>query len=116
MSVLYINTIEDLNRIAFVDGVAKVDVPVRFLDALPLIGEERPETERLYRLMRIIRNKGYGGEPRIVIQIDANGHWAVIDGGHRITAARRIAREFLTNLIAPKIINLHFILHQRMRA
>lgn len=112
----YVNTIEDLDRIAFVDGIAEVDVPIRFLDVLPLVGEKRPETERLNRLMRIIRSQGYGGEPRIVVQVDAKGCWAVIDGGHRITAARRIAKEFWTNIIFPKVITLHFILHQYIRS
>lgn len=113
--MLYLYFIEDLKYITFVNGIAEVDVPARLLGSLPLIGAERPETERLHRLMRIIRRKGYGGAPRIVVQVDAQGQWLVIDGGHRITAARRIAREFWTNLPSPKVINVHFLLHQCRR-
>lgn len=110
--VKMMHSVRDLGQIEFANGVAEVDVPIELLDQLPLVGDERPDTERLERLMRDIRKQGYGGEPRIVIQLDGAGRWIVIDGGHRITAARRIAREFWSNLFSRKVTMLHFVIHQ----
>lgn len=114
-SVLHLHSIDDLDQIAFVNGVAEVDVPVELLDALPLVGEDRPDSERLHRLEHSIRTNGYGGAPRIVVQIDSDGRWSIIDGGHRITAARRVAKEFWPNLLSRKVSTLHFVLHERRR-
>lgn len=106
-----IRSLDDLKTLDFVDGVAEVDVPIELVDQLPLIGEERPDTERLRRLVEIIRRDGYGGGPRIVIQLDHAGNWSIIDGGHRVTAARQVAREFWPNLFGRKVTTLQFVLY-----
>lgn len=108
----FIRSLADLDTLEFVDGVAEVDVPVELLDALPLVGEDRPDTERLQSVIRSIRRKGYGGGPRIIVQLDDKGGWEVIDGGHRITAARQVANEFWPNLFGRRVRVLQFALHR----
>ncbi len=108
----YLRRIEDIAKIEYVDGVAEVDVPIELVGQLPLLGADRPDSPRLQRLMRAIRSEGYRGGPRIVVQVDREGRWLVIDGGHRITAARRVAKEFWSNLFGRKVKTLHFVLHR----
>ena len=103
---------EDIYDIEFVDGVAEVEVPIECLDLVPLKHQERPDSPRLARVLRSIRSKGYSSLDPIVCRIGAKGKWIVIDGGHRITAARRVSREYFTNFFGPKVGDLTFILFQ----
>lgn len=109
---VYLRSIGDIADIEFSDGFAEVDVPIELIDQLPLIGADRPDSKRLERLVRSIRSEGYRGGARIVVQVDREGRWNVIDGGHRLTAARRVAKEFWSNLFGRKVRVLHFVLHQ----
>jgi len=103
---------DDLDNIEFTDGLAEVEVPVELLDHVPLKHQERPDSPRLARVIRSIRNRGYSSLDPIVCRIGARGRWIVIDGGHRVTAARRVSREFFTNLFSPKVGDLTFILFE----
>ncbi len=103
---------EDVDQIEFVEGLAEVEVPVELLGAVPLKHAERLDSPRLDRVVRSIRSEGYSSLEPIVCRIGALGNWVVVDGGHRITAAQRVSREFFTNLFGGKVRDLTFILFQ----
>lgn len=108
--VQYMRTVEDLDRIEFTDGLAAVEVPFRLLDAVPFAGETREPSPRLARVIRSIRRQGYRPVDPIICRIGMKGRWVVVDGGHRITAARKVGREWWSNLCAPKVRTLYFLL------
>lgn len=103
---------QDIDGIDFTEGIAEVEVPIELLDCVPLKHYERSDSPRLQRLIRAIRQNGYSSLEPIVCRIGALGNWVVIDGGHRITAAKRVSQEFFTNLFGNKIGDLTFVLFQ----
>ncbi len=103
---------EDLENIEFVDGIAEVEVPIELLDLVPLKHQERLDSPRLAAVLHSIRSKGYSSLEPIVCRIGAKGRWIVVDGGHRITAAKRVSREFFSNLWGNKVGDLTFVLFQ----
>lgn len=103
---------EDLDNIEFVDGIAEVEVPIEMLDLVPLKHQERLDSPRLAAVLRSVRSKGYSSLEPIVCRIGAKGRWIVVDGGHRITAAQRVSREFFSNLWGNKVGDLTFLLFQ----
>jgi len=109
--VQYIRKVQDLYDIRFSsDGLAAVEVPFRLLDTLPLVGEKREMGPRLAALVESIRRRGYMPTDPIICRIGMKGRWVVVDGGHRITAARIVGREFWSNLFGPKVRTLYFLL------
>lgn len=100
---------EEADALAFRDGVAALMIPWRIAKDLPLEGASRPRTRRLDRLVRSIRAKGYRPAEPILCRVDPDGRWMVIDGGHRLTAARQVAGEFWCNLFAPRVRDLYFL-------
>ncbi len=108
--VQVLRRIEDIERIEYTDGLAAVEVPVALLDELPLVNDARMDGPRLVRLMRSIRAKGFTPSDPVICRIGMKGRWVVVDGGHRLTAAKLIAREFWTNLFGPKIDRIYFLL------
>ncbi|CFW97993.1 protein of unknown function [Candidatus Filomicrobium marinum] len=100
----------DIDGIEFVDGVAEVEVPIELLDQMPIKNYERLDSPRLNAVLQAIRREGYSSLDPIICRVGALGNWVVIDGGHRITAAKRIHKEFFTNLWGSKIGDLTFIL------
>lgn len=109
-SVQRIEQREDLNRIAFEDGMAAVEVPVELLDEIDFRNDARTESPRLTRLETAIRSEGFQPVEPIVARIGRKGRWVVIDGGHRLTAARKISGETWANLFGPKVRSLYFLL------
>lgn len=108
--VYFLRAIEDIPEIPFLNDMALVEVPVGLLDQVPLKNHERSESERLLRLERSIRNKGYSSIQPIIARVGRKGRWVVIDGGHRVTAAKKVAKEYWTNLFGPKVRTLTFLL------
>lgn len=100
----------DLDEIAFHDGLAAVEVPFSLLGHIPFAGETRERGPRLERVVRSIRRKGYRPVDPIICRIGMKGRWVVVDGGHRITAARQVGREWWSNLCRPKVTRLYFLL------
>jgi hypothetical protein len=100
----------DIDAIEFVDGVAEVEVPIELLDRMPIKSYERLDSPRLAAVLQSIRRDGYSSLEPIICRVGALGNWVVIDGGHRITAAKRVHKEFFTNLWGSKIGDLTFIL------
>ncbi|MEO1292148.1 MAG: ParB N-terminal domain-containing protein [Pseudomonadota bacterium] len=115
-AVQYIHNKEEIDGIVFKEGMAAVEVPVALLDELPLKNDRREVSDRLERLERSIRDRGYVPMEPIIARIGQKGRWIVIDGGHRITAARRIRNEFWTNLFGRKIYTLYFLLFETPRS
>ena len=107
--IFRIRTEADLDRIPFTDGMAAVEVPARLLDKLELKNFKRGESPRLAALERSIRARGFRPTEPITARIGRRGRWIVVDGGHRITAARHVAEEFWTNLFGPKVETLYFV-------
>ncbi|MDX2257337.1 MAG: ParB N-terminal domain-containing protein [Hyphomicrobiaceae bacterium] len=103
---------DDIHAIEFVDGVAEVEVPIELIDHVPIKNFERLDSPRLQAVVKSIRQNGYSSLAPIVCRVGALGNWVVMDGGHRITAARLVAREVLTNLWGQKVGDLTFILYQ----
>jgi len=102
--------VEDAASIEFVDDVANVEVPIELLDKLPLKNADRSDSPRLRSVLRSIRRNGYDNFEPIRVRIGRRGRWVVHDGGHRLTAARRVAGEVLANLFRRKVRFVHFFL------
>ncbi|MEL6207475.1 MAG: ParB N-terminal domain-containing protein [Pseudomonadota bacterium] len=108
--VFRVETEADLDRIPFVNGMAAIEVPADLLDKLELKNFERGESPRLAALERSIRSRGYQPVEPITARIGRKGRWVVVNGGHRLTAARNVMGEFWTNLFRPKVESLYFVL------
>lgn len=100
---------EELRALVFRDGVAALMIPWRIAKDLPLRGAHRPRSRRLDRLVRSVRAKGYSPAEPILCRVDPDGRWMVIDGGHRLTAARQVAGEVWCNLFGPRVRDLYFL-------
>lgn len=89
------------------------------MELLPYIrfkNDRRERSERLRRVERSIRNRGYVPVDPIIARIGQKGRWVVVDGGHRLTAARRVSREFWSNLFGRKVYSLYFLLYETPRS
>ncbi len=111
-SVQRVESAEDLDRIQFFEDMAEIEVPVSVLDKLPFKNEERGDSVRLGMVMRSIRRDGYNNAEPIIVRLGRRGRWVIVDGGHRLTAARRVSREFFTNLFGEKVKTVYFLLYK----
>ncbi len=102
----------DLDRVQFYNDMAQIEVPAWALDKLPFKNEERGNSERLESVMRSIRRHGYESASPIIVRLGRRGRWVVVDGGHRLTAARRVAHEFFTNIFGAKVRSVQFLLYR----
>jgi len=107
-----LRSINDLDKIEYVDGLAEVEVPIELVGKLPLKNHERVDSPRLRTLMAAIRARGYSSMEPIVVRIGRAGRWVVVDGGHRLTAAQHVAREYWANLFSPKVGRLSFLVYK----
>ena len=108
--VFRVRTVEDLDRIPFEGGMAAVEVPAHLLGALELKNFERGRSPRLDALERSIRAKGFQPVEPITARIGRKGRWVVVNGGHRLTAARNVMREFWANLFGRRVNSFYFVL------
>jgi hypothetical protein len=108
--VQWVESVADLEKLEFYEDMASIEVPVAALDKLPFKNDERLESERLEEVVRSIRRNGYNNAEPIIVRLGRRGRWVVVDGGHRLTAARRISKEFFTNLFGRKVTTLSFLL------
>lgn len=106
-----VRTVDDLEHLSFTDGLAAVEVSFDLIDAVPLSNAERQPGPRLSRVVRSIRRRGYMPREPIVCRVGMKGRWVVTDGGHRLTAARIVAREWWSNLFHRKVTTLYFLLY-----
>jgi ParB-like nuclease domain len=110
--VQWVERAADLDHIEFYEEMAEIEVPVSALAALPFKNEDRGESQRLHEVMRSIRRDGYNNADPIIVRLGRRGRWVIVDGGHRLTAVRRVSREFFTNLFGQKVKTVHFLLYK----
>ncbi len=111
-NVQWVESAADLDHIQFYEDMAEIEVPVSALGKLPFKNEDRGDSERLDAVMRSIRRDGYNNAEPIIVRLGRRGRWVVVDGGHRLTAARRVSKEFFTNLWGPKVRTVNFLLYK----
>ena len=111
-----IATAADLGRIRFVDGMAAVEMPFALTRHVQFKNDRREASPRLRALLRAIRREGYRPVEPIICRIGQKGRWVVVDGGHRLTAARIVDGEFWTNLFGRKVRDLYFLLFETPRS
>lgn len=99
-----------MDRIVFVEDMAAIDVAVENLDMVPLKNHERGDSPRLKKLVWAIRLNGYNSLNPVIVRLGRRGRWVVVDGGHRLTAAKKVAGEWWSNLFSKKVHVIHFIL------
>ena len=114
--VQYLSSIEDLGGISFVDGLAAVEVPIEIVRQIPFKNDYRDRSPRLIRIEKSIRNRGYDNTLPIIVRVGQKGRWVIVDGGHRLTAARTVASEFWSNLLSKKVRTLYFLLFTTPRS
>jgi hypothetical protein len=107
---------EDLGGIVFADGMAAVEMPAKLLPHIRFKNDARETSPRLAAVARAIRRDGFVPRDPIVCRIGQKGRWVVVDGGHRLTAARQVMGEFWTNLFGPKVRDLYFLLFETPRS
>ena len=107
-----VSSADDFEKIEFVEDMAMIEVPVECLDNLPFKNADRSKSARLRAVEKAIRVRGYDSLHPIIVRLGRRGRWVIVDGGHRVTAARRVAKEFFTNLFGKKVRNLHFLLYR----
>ncbi len=110
--VQMVRSADELKSVEFYENMALIEVPVEALDSLPLKNDEREDDPRLKRILDAIRNDGYNNASPIIVRIGRRGNWVVVDGGHRLTAARKVAREFWPNLFRRKVRTLSFLVYR----
>ena len=103
---------DDFDKIEFVEDMAMIEVPVERLDKLPFKNADRSNSMRLRAVERAIRVRGYDSLQPVIARLGRRGRWVIFDGGHRVTAAKRVSKEFFTNLFGKKVRNLHFLLYR----
>ncbi len=106
----------DLERIRFTDGVAAVMAPAELLEVIRFKNDRREDSPRLRAVETSIRRLGYQARDPIICRIGQKGRWIVVDGGHRLTAARRVARSWWANLFGRKVRDLYFLLFETPRS
>jgi ParB-like nuclease domain len=111
-SIQWVESADDLARLEFYEDMAEIEVPVSALDKLPFKNEDRGDNARLEEVMRSIRRDGYNNAVPIIVRLGRRGRWVIVDGGHRLTAARRVSKEFFTNLLKTKVKAIHFLLYK----
>ena len=111
-AIQWVESVRDLDRIEFYEDMAEIEVPVSALDKLPFKNDDRGNSARLDLVMRSIRRHGYNNAVPVIVRLGRRGRWVIVDGGHRVTAARRVSKEFLTNLFGAKVKTVHFLLYK----
>jgi hypothetical protein len=109
-------SVDDLSRIEFVDGMAAVEMPFALTRCIQFKNDRREESPRLEAVEDSIRRLGYRPLEPIICRIGQKGRWVVVDGGHRLTAARKVDGEFWTNLFGRKVGDLYFLLFETPRS
>ncbi len=104
-----VETVEDLHNLVFVDDMAEVEIPIEAFDQLPLTNEHRVPSERLARVVSSIRWRGFDNFDRITARLGRRGRLSIVNGGHRLTAARKVAREWWPNLFRRKVTTIQMI-------
>jgi hypothetical protein len=102
---------DEIGRIDFdAEGLAAVMVPAKLLPAIAFKNDRREPSPRLEAVERSIRLRGYDPTEPIVARVGQKGKWVVVDGGHRLTAVRRILGCWWRRVTSRPIGDLYFLL------
>lgn len=107
---------EDIASLSFTDGMASVMVAAPILRRIRFKNARREDSPRLRAVIRSIRREGYLPRDPIICRIGQKGRWVVVDGGHRLTAARRVMDEWWPNLFGRKVRDVYFLLFETPRS
>ena len=99
-----VRSARDLEHLELHDGLAALEIEARLLDEIAFAGDVRDPSPRLDAVLRSVRSRGYLPFDPIICRIGMKGRWVVVDGGHRLTAARRVMREILPNIFRRKVV------------
>ncbi len=100
----------DLKKLDFRQGYAIAEIDIEDLHHFQVVNAERVESPRLQRVRNAIREEGYNNLEPIMARLTPSGKIYVEDGGHRLTAAHQVNREFLSNLFGNKVDIISFLL------
>lgn len=114
--IQYVRDVADLDKIVFTDGLAAVQAPWRVVRHIKFKNHRRSPSPRLRRLERAIRDFGYNSSDPIIVRIGQKGRWIVVDGGHRLTALRRLSRSLWSVFFPPKVYALYFLVFETPRS
>lgn len=109
-AVQWVESADDLGHITFDDDIAEIEVPIEAIDLIPFKNAWRGDSRRLRQVADSIRRNGYNNAEPIIVRLGRRGRWVIVDGGHRLTAAQKVAKEFWTNLFGRKVRTIRFIL------
>lgn len=102
----------DLKAIQFYDGVAALEISFSIVKQIKFRGDWRPRSPRLDGLIGSIRERGFLPFDPVICRVTKKRKFHVIDGGHRLTAARIVDREFWPNLFTRKVKTIYFLVFQ----
>jgi hypothetical protein len=88
MKMQRIETVADLDNIAFDHGLATVEVNADLLPSIAFKNARRGDAARVAALMRRIEDHGYIPLNPVICRIGRKGKWVVVDGGHRLSALK----------------------------
>jgi len=108
----YVDSAQAVKSITFDDDMAAIEVPIEALDLLPLKNDARCDDPRYRAVLSRIRWQGYNNADPVIVRLGRRGRWVVVDGGHRLTAARQVDGEFFTNLYGRKVRSIYFLLYR----
>jgi len=112
----YVTAIDDpemLKHLDFVDDCAQVVVRGSALDYMPFVTERFVEDDEYWNCVDQIKAKGYDSSRPIHVRPARQGAWLVdLDDAPRFMAAKRVANDFFANLLAQKVRQVRFVLHE----
>lgn len=111
-----VGDMEALSALRFEDGIAAVEMPWTLARRIRFKNSQRSGGPRLDRLAAAIRRDGFQPFDPIIVRIGRKGRWIVVDGGHRLTAAARVDREWWPNLYRRKVNTLYFLVFTTHRS
>lgn len=114
--VQVIRKLSDLGSIEFDNGAAALEVKASLLPRIRFKNHKRGGGPRLDAVIRSIRDKGYQPMEPIIARIGRRGKWVVVDGGHRLTALRRLSGSLWSRLFGRDFGYVYFILFQGERS
>ena len=104
-----VETADDLSRIVFVDDMAEIEIPIEAIDNVPWQNAERLDSERYRKVLNSIRLRGYDNFDRITARIGRRGRLSIVNGGHRLKAAKQVAKEWWPNMFGRKVKSIQMI-------
>ena len=114
---VFVEKVDDpalLNYLDYIGDRAEIIVSGSALQFMPFEVEDYEEGEEYWRLVDAFRSHGYANAEPITVWPAENGRWVIDDqDAVRFMAAKRVANDFLANLLSTKIPKVRFAVHAR---